>query len=304
MTVTSIRQADTQMQESLAAMIDRHTQGKTDCESGIPGLTFFRREAPAAPATCMVETNLILVVQGSKQMWVGGHGYPYDSKNFLVTSVDIPANSEVVEASAEAPCLGLCLKLDLSLISELITQCKLDTAHKRGPEHGIGIGTVTECISQPFERLVALLDEPGASAVLAPLIIREIHYRLLTSDQAPRLLHAASIGSQAQRIARAIDWLKLNYKEALAVDDLAGHVQMSSSSFYQHFRQLTGMSPLQYQKWLRLNEARRLMLTDDLDAAESAFKVGYDSPSQFSREYRRLFGLPPKRDIDSLRNTA
>ncbi|MAD47342.1 MAG: AraC family transcriptional regulator [Oceanospirillaceae bacterium] len=301
MTVTDIRQAGSTMQDSLAAMIDRRTQGLTDCESGIAGLTFFRRNAPASPTICMVEANVILVVQGSKQMWVGGSGYPYDSNNFLITSLDLPANSEVVEASAAQPCLGLSLKLDLSLISELMTQSQLEAAHKQGPEQGIGIGTVTPEIQEPFRRLVSLLDEPEASDVLAPLIIREIHYRLLTSDQAPRLLHAASVGSQSQRIARAIDWLKLHYQEALAVDELAAHVQMSSSSFYQHFRQLTGMSPLQYQKWLRLNEARRLMLTDHLDAAESAYRVGYDSPSQFSREYRRLFGLPPKRDIENLR---
>ena len=153
----------------------------------------------------------------------------------------------------------------------------------------------------PFDRLLALLDEPAAIPVLAPLIEREIHYRLLLSDQAARLWQIASVGSQSHRIAKAIDWLKTNYARPLRVDELAAHVQMSLSSLHHHFRQLTAMSPLQYQKWLRLNEARRLMLNERHDAASAAFMVGYESPSQFSREYGRLFGAPPKRDIEGLR---
>ena len=133
------------------------------------------------------------------------------------------------------------------------------------------------------------------------LIEREIHYRLLKSDQAALLWQIASVGSQGHRVAKAIDWLKMNYTEALRIDDLAAHVQMSPSSLHQYFRQLTAMSPLQYQKWLRLNEARRLMLNENSDAASAAFEVGYESPSQFSREYTRLFGAPPKRDIEGLR---
>lgn len=138
-------------------------------------------------------------------------------------------------------------------------------------------------------------------AVLAPLIEREIHYRLLKSDLAMRLLQIASVGSQSQRIARAIDWLKTYYAQPLRVDELAAHAQMSTSSLHHHFRQLTAMSPLQYQKWLRLSEAKRLMLNENLDAARAAFHVGYESPSQFSREYSRFFGAPPKRDIEGLR---
>ena len=140
--------------------------------------------------------------------------------------------------------------------------------------------------------------------MLAPLIERETHYRLLKSDQATRLWQIASVGGQGHRIAKAIDWLKTNYTRTLRIEDLAAHVQMSPSSLHQHFRQLTAMSPLQYQKWLRLNEARRLMLNENSDAASAAFEVGYESPSQFSREYARLFGTPPKRDIEGLRRKA
>ncbi|WP_339627894.1 AraC family transcriptional regulator, partial [uncultured Pseudomonas sp.] len=165
----------------------------------------------------------------------------------------------------------------------------------------VGIGAATTPLLSSFGRLLELLDEPDAIAVLAPLIQREIHYRLLMSDQAARLRQITSVDGQGYRIAKAIDWLKLNYATPLRVDDLASRVQMSTPTFHHHFRQLTAMSPLQYQKWLRLNEAKRLMLNEHLDVSSAAFKVGYESPSQFSREYSRLFGVPPKRNIEALR---
>jgi AraC-like DNA-binding protein len=168
----------------------------------------------------------------------------------------------------------------------------------------MALGTVTPTLLESFNRLTDLLDEPDAIEVLAPLVLREIHYRLLTSDQAGRLRQLASVGSQSHLVARAIDWLKSNYTTPLRIDELAKRVHMSASSLHHHFRQLTAMSPLQYQKWLRLNDARRLMLNDGFDAASAAFKVGYESPSQFSREYARLFGAPPKRDVASLRRKA
>ncbi len=153
-------------------------------------------------------------------------------------------------------------------------------------------------------RLLALLDEPDAIPTLAPMFQREIHYRLLTSDQASRLRQIASVDSQGYKIAKAIDWIKLNYASPLRVEYLAACAQMSTPTFHHHFRQLTAMSPLQYQKWLRLHEAKRLMLNEHLDAADAAFQVGYESPSQFSREYSRLFGAPPKRDIAALRDSV
>lgn len=294
------------MRVAMSEIIDRWTAGKEDCPTPIPNLFFFRRETPLPPAICMVEPSIVFVVQGVKQMLVGGEAYPYNVNHFLVTSLDLPAHSEVIEASPQKPCLGFVLKLDLHIISELIAQGGLPFPSERPDDKGacIGIGTVTPALLQPFRRMLNLLDEPGAIHVLAPLIVREIHYRLLLSDQAARLWQIASIGSQSQRVAKAIDWLKMNYTAALRIDDLAAYVQMSTSSLHHHFRQLTAMSPLQYQKWLRLNEARRLMLNEDMDAASASFGVGYESPSQFSREYTRLFGAPPKRDIDGLRRKA
>ncbi len=152
-----------------------------------------------------------------------------------------------------------------------------------------------------FQRLIDLLDEPRDIPILAPIIQREIFYRLLVGDQGTRLRQMASVGSQSQQIARAIDWLKGNFSQPLRIDDLATQVNMSTSTFHHHFRTLTAMSPLQYQKWLRLTEARRLMLTENHDAATAAYQVGYESPSQFSREYGRLFGDSPLRDIMNLR---
>lgn len=290
--------------ETLVEIIGCRTTGQTDCPTLIPNLGFFRREAPSPPAICLVEPSIVLVVQGEKKMWFGGEPFPYDTGRFLITSLDIPANSEVVVASPDRPCLGLALRLDLRLLAELIAQGNLSPPADRPDDRGIGLGTVTPLIREPFSRLLGLLDEPLSIPILAPLIIREIHYRLLISDQAARLWQIAAVGSQSQRVSRAIDWLKEHYASPLRINELAERVQMSVSTLHHHFRKLTAMSPLQYQKWLRLNEARRLMLNDDLDASSAAFRVGYESPSQFSREYSRLFGLSPRRDITGLRREA
>ena len=289
---------------ALIQSIGSRTPSPGDYAMPIPGLGFYRREQPAAPVVCMVEPCIVLVAQGEKQLWVGGEGYPYDTSRFLVTSLDIPANSEVLAASPEQPCLGLTFKLDLRMLAELIAQGGLPPVRERAVMKGVGIGTVTDGMLAAFARLVALLDEPEAIPVLAPLIQREIHYRLLKSDQAGRLRQICSVDGQGYRIAKAIDWLKLNFDAALRVEELAARVQMSAATFHHHFRQLTAMSPLQYQKWLRLNEARRLMLNEHQDVSSAAFKVGYESPSQFSREYSRLFGVPPKRDMAALRGRA
>lgn len=248
-----------------------------------------------------MEPSVILVAQGAKKMRIGGDAYPYDTSRFLLTSLDIPANGEVTLASASAPCLGLGLKLDLRMVADLVAQGDLPAS--RTPTNGksVGIGEATDALRAPFERLIALLHEPEAIPVLAPLIQREIHYRLLCSDQAARLRQIASIEGQGHRIAKAIEWLKANYTRPLRVEELAARVQMSPPTFHHHFRQLTAMSPLQYQKWMRLDEARRLMLNEHVDVASAAFRVGYESPSQFSREYSRRFGAPPKRDVAQLR---
>ena len=294
------------LRKAMIESIGSRMVGNTDSPTAISHLTFFRRERPMPPSFCLIEPSIVLVVQGEKQMLVGGEAYPYNVKRFLITSLDLPANSQIITASPDQPCLGLVLKLDLRIMAEMIAQGGLPMPASQSSDRGaaIGLGSVTPVLLEAFKRLLDLLDDPDAISVLAPLIEREIHYRLLKSEQATRLGQITSVGSQGHRVAKAIDWLKTNYTGTLRIDELAARVQMSTSSLHQHFRQLTAMSPLQYQKWLRLNEARRLMLNEDLDAASAAFEVGYESPSQFSREYTRLFGTPPKRDIEGLRRKA
>jgi transcriptional regulator GlxA family with amidase domain len=193
------------------------------------------------------------------------------------------------------------LNLDQREISQLMVDSNLPPPRPQQSSRGMATGEVTVQLLTAFHRLIELLDEPKDIPILAPTIQREILYRLLVGDQGARLRQMASAGSQSQQIARAIYWLKSNFTQPLRIDHLATQVNMSTSTFHHHFRALTAMSPLQYQKWLRLNEARRLMLAENQDATTAAFQVGYESPSQFSREYSRLFGDPPLRDITNLR---
>nr|WP_241610595.1 AraC family transcriptional regulator [Rosenbergiella epipactidis] len=267
-------------------------------------MSLFRRERPAAPKTCVIEPSIVVVVQGAKKMWLGGEGFSYDTTRFLITSLELPADSEVIHASKSTPCLGMVLKLNLEMMTELMMQSELAHHHSKSSGMSAGIGSATPSILDPFLRLIQLIDEPRAIPIIAPLIQREIHYRLLLSDQSAKLHQITSVDSKGYRISQAIEWIKSNLSTPLRIEALASRVQMSTPSFHQHFRQLTAMSPLQYQKWMRLSEAKRLMLNDHLSASSAAFKVGYESPSQFSREYSRLFGTSPKKDILLLRGSA
>lgn len=290
--------------ETLAGRVARWTTGVEQLDTAIPALRLYRREVPTEPCTCMYEASVALIVQGAKRVRLGEETYLYDAGRFLITSLDLPAIAQVIQASRERPYLSLALKLDQRMMAELMVDSSLPPPRSEPACRGMVVGQAAPALIDAFQRLMALLDEPDDIPVLAPLIQREILYRLLVSDQGARLRQIASAGSQSHRVARAIGWLRSNYAQALRIDELAAYVQMSTSSFHHHFRALTAMSPLQFQKWLRLNEARRLMLTEQLDASTAAFRVGYESPSQFSREYSRLFGAPPLRDIASLRQTA
>ena len=290
--------------ESLGKSIARWTDKGDQHMTEIPGLSLYRREEPTQPASIMYEPRICVVAQGAKRVLLGDETYVYDTHHFLVTSVDLPTFVQIIKASPEKPYLGLVLKLDQREISQLMVDSNLPPPHPQQSSRGMATGEVTLPLLTAFQRLIDLLDEPKDIPILAPIIQREISYRLLIGDQGVRLRQMASVGSQSQQIARAIDWLKGNFTQPLRIDDLATQVNMSTSTFHHHFRSLTAMSPLQYQKWLRLNEARRLMLTDRLDTATAAFQVGYESPSQFSREYSRLFGDSPLRDISNLRQIA
>jgi AraC-like DNA-binding protein len=290
--------------EALGQSIARWTVEEGRAATAIPALSLGRRDAPTQPISAMYEPSICVVAQGAKRVLLGDDTYVYDERHFLITSVDIPTVVQVTKASRERPCLSLLLRLDQREISQLMVDSALPPPPAQQSSRGMAIGEVTVPLLSAFQRLVDLLDERKDIPILAPVIQREISYRLLVGDQGARLRQMASVGSQGHQIARAIDWLKSNFTRPLLVDDLATQVNMSTSTFHHHFRALTAMSPLQYQKWLRLNEARRLMFTERLDVANAAFQVGYESPSQFGREYRRLFGDSPLHDISNLRQVA
>ncbi len=291
--------------EALGKSIARLT-GKSDrFDTTIPGLSLHRREEPSEPISIMYEPLVCVVAQGAKRVLLGDNdAYVYDAQHFLITSVDVPTTVQVINASHQKPYLGLVLNIDPREMSQLMVDSNLPPPRQQQSSRGMATGEVTLPLLSAFQRMIDLLDEPKDIPILAPIIRREIVYRLLVSDQGARLRQMASAGSQSQQISRAINWLKGNFSRPLRIDDLAGQVNMSTSTFHHHFRAVTAMSPLQYQKWLRLNEARRLLLTEKQDATTAAFQVGYESPSQFSREYSRLFGAPPLRDITNLRQMA
>ncbi|HET6420781.1 MAG TPA: AraC family transcriptional regulator [Geobacteraceae bacterium] len=287
--------------EALGGSIARLTEQGELHATAVPGLSLFRRTGPTEPITGMYQPSICLVAQGAKRVMLGDDTYVYDAQHYLITSVHLPTVVQIIEASPEKPYLGLRLTFNLGEIAQLMADSNLPPPRTQQSSRGMATGEVTLPLLNAFQRLVDLLDEQQDIPILEPTIQREIIYRLLVGDQGARLRQIASAGSQSHQIARSIDWLKGNFAQPLRIDDLATHVNMSTSTFHHHFRALTAMSPLQYQKTLRLNEARRLMLTDRLDAAAAAFQVGYESPSQFSREYSRLFGAPPLRDITNLR---
>jgi AraC-like DNA-binding protein len=295
------------MEVSIAALgksIARWTEKGDQALTAIPGLSLYRRDEPTQPTSSMYEPSICVVAQGAKRALLGEDTYVYDGHHFLITSVDIPTVVQIIKATPEKPCLALMLKLDQREISQLMVDSNLPSPPPQQSSRGMTTGEVTFPLLTAFQRLIDLLSEPKDIPILAPIIQREIFYRLLVGDQGARLRQMASVGSQSHQVARAIYWLKGNFTQPLRIDDLATQVNMSTSTFHHHFRAVTAMSPLQYQKWLRLYEARRLMLTENQDATTAAFQVGYESPSQFSREYSRLFGASPLRDVTNLRQIA
>ncbi|MBM4956699.1 AraC family transcriptional regulator [Vibrio parahaemolyticus] len=287
--------------QKLAKLIDRWTGNANQYDTPISGLRFSRWTTPTPPTSYTHNPSICLIAQGRKRVLLGEESFVYDANHFLISSVDLPIIANIIEASEELPYLGLIIELDLTEISQLIVDSELAFTQSKEAQKGIAVGELSESLLDAFVRLAELLDEGQNIKILAPIIKREFFYRLLMSEQGTRLHQIVTAGSHSHQIAKAIDWLKNNFVKPLSVGDLASFTGMSKSSFYTHFRSMTSMTPLQFQKKLRLSEARRLMLTENLDAMAATFKVGYESPSQFSREYNRLFGAPPSKDIKSLR---
>jgi AraC-like DNA-binding protein len=269
--------------------------------TGIPGLTLHRRTAPTAPCSMTYEPSVTVIAQGRKRVDLGRTTFIYDASRFLLTSVDLPVLSRVIEASKEAPCLALSLKLEMPVVRELLSREEIEVAETPSDSPGMATGETTVEFLGACCRLLDLLDTPQDIPFLRGLVQREIIYRILRGEAGARLRAIATLGEQSHRTAKAIAWITANYAKPLRVEDLAEIAGMGTSTLHHHFRVLTAMSPLQYQKQLRLQAARGRMLMDGLDAASAAFEVGYESASQFNREYSRFFGRPPMRDIRTLR---
>jgi len=287
----------------LASAIERQAAADGSHNTAVPALKLSRFSARSDLAALVYEPSLCIVAQGAKNVLLADETYRLDPAQFLLVSVDLPVAAQVVEASPDRPYLAVRIALDPAAVGELLAD-GINAPPLGSSARGLAVTPVDAPLLDAVARLVVLLDSPQHVTPLAPLVLREITYRVLTGPQGSRLRQMASADAPAQRIATATRWLKDHYADALQVESLAKHVRMSPSAFHFHFKAVTAMSPLQYQKRLRLQEARRLMLGDGLDAAEAAFHVGYESPSQFSREYKRHFGEPPMRDVERLRELA
>ena len=290
----------TELARKIALFIGSAENRTTD----VPGLTLHRRIAPTAPCSMTYQPGVTVIGQGRKRVELGRNVFIYDASRFLLTSLDLPVVSRVIEASEEVPCLALSLKLEIPVVREILSREEIQVAEVLTDSPGMATGETTVEFLSACCRLVDLLHSPQDIPFLSGQIQREIIYRILRSAEGARLRAIATVGEQSHRTAKAIAWIRTNYAKPLRVEDLAEIAGMGVSTLHHHFRVLTSMSPLQYQKQLRLQAARGRMLMDGLDAASAAFEVGYESASQFNREYSRFFGQPPMRDIRTLRSPS
>lgn len=267
-----------------------------------PSFRLARSSKPTEPIHSLYQPAFCVVAQGRKQALLGEEVFRYDPGHYLIYTVDLPLTFRVEEASKEKPYLGFRLNLDAALVAAVMMEAGNEPKKGNVSMKAMDVSPLDANLLDAVVRLVRLLDAPGEHKVLAPLIIREIVFRLLVDGQGARLSHLLAAGKDTQRITKAIGLLRQNYAQSLKMDDLAHEMGMSVSGFHHHFKSVTAMSPLQFQKQIRLQEARRLMLGEDLDAASAGFRVGYEDPAYFSREYKKLFGAPPQRDIAQLRS--
>jgi AraC-like DNA-binding protein len=289
-----------ELARKIASLIGKEENRITE----VPGVSLHRRTCPTPPCRTTYHPGIIVVAQGSKQVNLGRTSFIYDESRFLLTAIDLPIVSWVAEATEEVPCLVLSLKLDMSMVRELLTREEIHVAEAPSDSPAMSIGETTPEFLNACCRLLDLLDNPQDIPFLGGLIQREIIYRILRGPEGARLRAVATLGDQSHRTAKAVAWITTNYAKPLHVEELAQIASMGVSTLHHHFRMLTAMSPLQYQKQLRLQSARSLMLNNGLDAASAAFEVGYESATQFNREYSRFFGQPPMRDVRALLSPA
>jgi AraC-like DNA-binding protein len=290
-----------ELRTELAAKIASFIGSAEKLITDVPGLLLARRTSPTAPASATYDPSLAVVAQGRKRATLGGTTFIFDQSRYLLTSLDLPVICNVIEASEEVPYLCFVLKLEMPVVRELLSREEIQAPAAASDSPAMATGETTAELLDACCRLIDLLNTPQDIPFLSGLIQREIIYRILRGPEGARLRAIATLGDQSQRTAKAIAWVRANYAKPLRVEDLAKIAGMGVSTLHHHFRALTAMSPLQYQKQLRLHAARERMLMDDVDAASAAFEVGYESASQFNREYSRFFGQPPMRDIKALR---
>ena len=265
-----------------------------------PGLHLGRFSHPIGPVYATLPPSFCVIAQGAKDIMVGADSFRYDAAHYLITTLELPLSATVVEASSECPYLSLRLVLDAAVVTSMMVESGDIQQGVDGSVTAVGVSPLDANLLDACLRLVRLAAVPNEYRVIAPLVTREIVYRLLVGPQGNRLRHLVRFGGQAHRIARAIQTIQENFYKPLRIEDISRLLHMSVSGFHAHFKAVTAMSPLQFQKQLRLQEARRLMISEHLDAGQAGFRVGYEDASQFNREYKRQFGEPPSRDVGRL----
>ncbi len=270
----------------------------------LEGIRFYRVSAPTELNLTLSDPAFAVIAQGSKELYLGEERLQYDPYHYCLGTVELPISSHVIEASRERPYLSFRMALDPILVGSIMTELGHAAKPKRTDVIAMNVSSLDAGLLDAVVRLVRLIDTPIEAQVLAPLIKREIICRLLLSEQGDRLRHIAIMGGYTSPIARAIERLREEFDQQIRIEDVAQEIGMSVSSFHHQFKSVTALTPLQFQKQLRLQEARRLMLGQHLDATSTAFRVGYNDASHFNREYKRLFGLPPMQDVERLRETT
>jgi AraC-like DNA-binding protein len=286
----------------LVKLIDRRTGRDGSHATEIPSLFFSRYSNDTGPNYGVYKPSLCIVVQGMKEVLLSQERFQYGPADYLVASVKLPITGQVTEASSQVPYLALKLEFTPSQILEVLRESDMGVDKKENPKRGMYVSKIEPSLMDAVTRLARLLDNPKDIPVLAPLIMKEIIYRVLQGEYGDMLKQIAIEGSSTHQISDVIEHIMNNYVKSFKIEELAEIANMSVSSLHRHFKEVTAMSPIQFQKQLRLQEARSLLLSESADAADVAFRVGYESPSQFSREYSRMFGLPPKEDVKRLRD--
>jgi AraC-like DNA-binding protein len=288
-------------QKELAKLIERYSGQDGNHTTAVPSLFFTRLSNAVGPSHGVYNPSLCIIVQGMKEVLLAQERFIYNPANYLVASVDLPVTAQVIEASTAVPYLAFKLEFTPSQILEVLGNAEIQADSKKSEKRAMFVSPIDSSMLDAVIRLVRLLDNPKDIPVLAPLFKQEILYRVLQGPYGGTLGQMAIEGSYTYRIRDAIEHIMHNYDQSFRIEDLADIASMSVSSLHRHFKEVTAMSPIQFQKQIRLQEARRLLLAESTDAADVAFRVGYESPSQFSREYSRMFGLPPREDIKRLR---